>query len=96
MPAIALFQSPDLKLTLRNRGQARSYKSRVLPIKKPQPFNRLRFFISSADQCENSELPTLPAIFSGLIRNRASAGNNHNAPNMFHNSMNVSIRPMSA
>ena len=44
MPAIAFFQSPDLKLTLCKRGQARSYKSRVLPIKKPQPFNRLRFF----------------------------------------------------
>ncbi|MNH34568.1 hypothetical protein D3C79_951710 [compost metagenome] len=40
--------------------------------------------------------PSLPTIFSGLIRNRANAGNNHSAPNMFHNNMKVSISPMSA
>lgn len=40
--------------------------------------------------------PSLPAIFSGLIRNRASAGSSHSAPNMFHSSMKVSISPMSA
>ncbi|MNL28887.1 hypothetical protein D3C87_1505510 [compost metagenome] len=31
-----------------------------------------------------------------MIRNRASAGSSHSAPNMFHSSMKVSIRPMSA
>jgi 3-hydroxybutyryl-CoA dehydrogenase len=64
--------------------------------KKPQPFTGCGFFASGAYQWENSEFPTLPAIFSGLIRKRASAGSSHRAPNMFHSSMKVSMSPMSA
>lgn len=94
MPAVTQSDRcvPDVPAIL---GQAGSYTVRRAE-KKPQPSQVAVFFFSCSDQWENSELPTLPAIFSGLIRKRASAGSSHKAPNMFHNNMNVSIRPMSA